>query len=109
MKYPVELAAQFIRRADYVLANDVLRDEYGVEFGNPTQIRYCSSDPEDIIGKALKRTAHVFGCLTCTEDDIFLTIVGEKEAIDKLEEVRQVALSDEYGYKGLLNRGLVGS
>lgn len=106
MKHPVELAAQFIRRADYVLANDVLRDEYGVEFGNPAQIRYCSSDPEDIIGKALERTAHVFGGLTCTEDDIFLTVVGEKEAIDKLEEVRQVALSDEYGYKNALNRAL---
>lgn len=107
MKHPVELAAQFIRRADYVLANDVLRDEYGVEFGSPAQIRYCSSDPEDIISKALQRTAHVFGCLTCTEDDIFLTIVGEKEAIDKLEEVRQVALSDEYGYKGLVNYALL--
>lgn len=31
MKHPVELAAQFIRRADYVLANDVLRDEYGAD------------------------------------------------------------------------------
>ena len=106
MKHPVELTAQFIRRADYVLANDMLRDEYRVEFANPAQIVYCFSDPEDIIGKALERTAHVFGCLTCTEDDIFLTVVGEKEAIDKLEEVRQVALSDEYGYKGLLNNAL---
>ena len=26
VKHPVELAAQFSRRADYVLANDVLRD-----------------------------------------------------------------------------------
>lgn len=51
VKHPVELAAQFIRRADYVLANDVLRDEYDVEFGSPAQIGYCSSDPEDIIGK----------------------------------------------------------
>lgn len=106
MKHPVELAAQFIRRADYVLANDVLRDEYGVEYGNPAQIGYCSLDPEDIIGKALERTASVFGCLTHTENDIFLTIVGEKEAIDKLEEVRLVALSDEYGYKDPLNRVL---
>lgn len=76
MKHPVELAAQFIRRADYVLANDVLRDEYGAKLAHPAQIRYCSSDPEDIIGKALERTAHVFGCLTSTEDDIFLTVVG---------------------------------
>lgn len=106
MKHPVELAAQFIRRADYVLANDVLRDEYGVEYGNPAQIGYCSFDPEDIIGKALERTAIVFGCLTYTENDIFLTVVGEKEAIDKLEEVRQVALSDEYGYKNALNKAL---
>lgn len=107
MKHPVEMAAQFIRRADYVLANDVLMDEYGVEFGSAAQIGYCYSDPEDIIGKALERTAHVFGCLTCTEDDVFLTVVGEKEAIDKLEEVRQVALSDEYGYKGLVNYALL--
>lgn len=106
MKHPVELAAQFIRRADYVLANDVLRDEYGVEYGNPAQIGYRSLNPEDIIGKSLERTANVFGCLMYRENDIYLTIVGEKEAIDKLEEVRQVALSDEYGYKGLLNKAL---
>lgn len=104
MKHPVELAAQFIRRGDFVLANDVLRDEYGVELGHPAQIGYCSFDPEDIIGKALKDTAKVFGCLTYTEDGIYLTIVGEKEAIDKLEEVRLVALSDEYGYKNALNK-----
>lgn len=106
MRHPVELAAQFIRRADYVLANDVLRDECGVEYGNPAQIGYCSFDPEDIIGKALERTANVFGCLMHTEDDIYLTIVGEKEVIDRLEEVRQVALSDEYGYKNALNKAL---
>lgn len=106
MKHPVELAAQFIRRGDFVLANDVLRDEYGVELGHPAQIGYCSFDQEDIIGKALERTARVFGCLTHTEDGIYLTVVGEKEAIDKLEEVRQVVLSDEYGYKNPLNKAL---
>ena len=72
----------------------------------PPQIGYCSFDPEDIIGKALERTARVFGCLTHTEDNTYLTVVGEKEAIDNLEEVRLVALSDEYGYKNLLNRAL---
>nr|DAE74607.1 MAG TPA: hypothetical protein [Bacteriophage sp.] len=106
MKHPVESAARFICRADYVLANDVLRDEYGVEYGNPAQIGYCSFDLEDTIGMALERTANVFGCLTHKENDTFLTVVGEKEAIDKLEEVRHVALSDEYGYKGLLNKAL---
>lgn len=106
MKHPVELAAQFIRRADYVLANDVLRDEYGVEYGNPAQIGYCSFDPEDTIGMSLERTANVFGCLTHKENDTFLTVVGEKEAIDKLEEVRLVALSDEYGYKNAMNKVL---
>lgn len=106
MKHPVELAARFIRRADFVLANDLLREEYGVEYGNPAQIGYCSFDPEDVIGKALERTARVFGCLTHTEEGIYLTIVGEKEAIDKLEEVRLVALSDEYGYKNALNKAL---
>lgn len=108
MKHPVELAAQFIRRADYVLANDVLRDEYGVELGHPAQIGYCSFDPEDIIVKALERTARVFGCLTHTEDNTYLTVVGEKEVIDKLEEVRQVALSDEYGYKVLSEADIAG-
>lgn len=108
MKHPVELAAQFIRRANYVLANDVLKDEYGVEYRNPAQIGYCSCDPKDIIGKALERTAWVFGCLTHTEGDTFLTVVGEKEAISKLEEVRQVALSDKYGYKDPLNKAASG-
>ena len=104
MKHPVELAAQFIRRADYVLANDVLRDECGVEYANPAQIGYCSFDPEDIVGKALKHTGEVFGCVTYTENNTFLTVVGEREAIDKLEEVRRVALSDEYGYKDALSK-----
>lgn len=103
MKHPVELAAQFIRRGDFVHANDVLRDEYGVELGHPAQIGYCSFDPADM---ALERTAIVFGCLTHTEEGIYLTVVGEKEVIDKLEEVRQIALSDEYGYKDLLNKAL---
>ena len=106
MKHPVELAAQFIRRADFVLANDVLREEYDVELAHPAQIGYCSFDPEDVIGKALERTAWVFGCLMHTEDAHYLTIVGEKEAIDKLEGVRLVALSDEYGYKNPLNKAL---
>lgn len=104
MTHPIESAARLIRRGDYVLANAVLRDGYGVEYGDTAQIGYCSFDTEDIIGGALKHTASVFGCLTYTENDIFLTVVGEKEAIDKLEEVRRVALSDEYGYKNALNK-----
>jgi hypothetical protein len=106
MRNAVELAARFIRRADFVLANDVLREEYGIELAHPAQIEYCSFDPEDIIGEALEHTAKGFGCLTYTGDAHYLTVVGEKEAIDKLEEVRQVALSDEYGYKNALNRAL---
>lgn len=102
MKHPVELAAQFIRRGDFVHANDVLRDEYGVELGHPAQIGYCSFDPENL-ALVLERTARVFGCLTHTEEGIYLTVVGEKEVIDKLEEVRLVALSDEYGYKNALS------
>ena len=42
-------------RADDVLANDVLREEYAVEQG----------DPEDVIGEALEHTAKVFGCHRC--------------------------------------------
>ena len=66
------------------LANDVLRDEYGAKLGHPAQIRYCSSDPEDITGKALERTAHVFGCLTCTEDDIFLDMENDLKPMSLL-------------------------
>lgn len=31
MRDAVELTARFIRRGDFVLANDVLREEYGVK------------------------------------------------------------------------------
>lgn len=106
MRHPIELAAWFFRRGEIVLGNDVLMDEYGVEYANSAQIGYCSFDPEDIIGKVLEQTANAFGCLMYTEDGTFLTVVGEKEAIDKLEEVRRVALSDEYGYRDPLNRAV---
>lgn len=107
MKHPVELADQFIRRGDYVLANDVLREEYGIEYAKPAQVGYYSPDPEDSgLGDTLRHVAELFGCLTYEENDNLLTVVGEKEAIDTLEEVRQVALSDEYGYKNALNKAL---
>lgn len=34
----VELAAQFIRRGGEVLANDILKDERGVEYKIPAQV-----------------------------------------------------------------------
>lgn len=108
MRDAVELAARFIRRGDYVLANDVLRDEFGAELGDPAQIQYCSFGSKDILVWALKHTAEMFGCLTYMEDNTRLNIVGEKEAIDNLEEARRVALSDEYGYEDQLNKYMWG-
>lgn len=63
-----------------------------------TQKEYCFFKPTSILRKALENTAKSFGCLTYTEDDYWLTIVGEKTTIDNIEEVRHIILSDEYGY-----------
>lgn len=109
MRHPIELAAHFFRRGEIVLGNDVLRDEYGVEYSNPAQVGYCSFDPEDTIGEALENVARLLDCLTYTEGNTYLTVVGEKEAIDALEEVRRVALSDEYGYTDPLNKAVSGA
>ena len=113
MKNPIELAAQFIRRDNIVLANDVLRDEYGVEYAYPAQVQYYEFHyTGQYINEALKHVAEMFGCLTymAREDgSTWLTVVGEKEAIDKLEEVRRVALSDEYGYKDALSKAVSGA
>ena len=109
MSDAVERAARFIRRGDYVHANAVLKYECAVEYVNPAQRGYCCFDPEDLIGGALENVARLLDCLTYTEGDTFLTVVGEKEAIDALEEVRRVALSDEYGYKDALNKAVSGA
>lgn len=68
------------------------------EYRDPAQRGYCFFKPKSVLRKALKNAAESFGCLAYTEDDYWLTIVGEKAAVDNVEEVRRLVLSDEYGY-----------
>lgn len=42
MRHPIELAAWFFRRGEFVLGNDVLKDEYGVEYNRPGQAEYLA-------------------------------------------------------------------
>lgn len=109
MKHPVELAAQFIRRDNIVLANDVLKDEYGVEYKHPSQVEYYAiyQDHSDakVVNESLKSIAEMYGCSTCLASDAYtgkLTIVGEEDAISLLKYVWRIALSDEYGYDAML-------
>lgn len=113
MRYPIEPAAQFIRRGDFVLANDVLRDECGVEYTEPAQAQYYAlyKDHGDskAINESLKSIAEMLGCQTCMElgeDSSRLTVVGEDDAITTLREIWRLALSDEYGYKDGLKKHL---
>ena len=108
MNSSVELAAQFIHRGDIVLANDVLRDECGVEYGYPAQVQYYEFHytGQSII-KALKNLSEMFGCLTsimCEGASTWLTVVGEKDSVDALQKAQRLAVSGEYGYKELLKK-----
>lgn len=98
MNDAVEAAASHIRRANFVLAHEMLSKEFGVEYRHPVQREYCFFKPKSVLRKGLKNAAESFGCLTYMEDDYRLTIVGEGATIDNLEAVRCVVLSDEYGY-----------
>lgn len=40
MKNTIELAAEFIRRAAFVDANALLKDECGVEYKKPSQVQW---------------------------------------------------------------------
>lgn len=111
MRHPIELAAWFFRRGEIVLGNDVLRDEYGVEYSNPSQVEYYAiyRDHSDAraINKSLKCVAEMYGCLTYLESDADtgrLTIVGEDDIISFLKYCWRVALSDEYGYDAKLKK-----
>ena len=95
-------AASLIRNGNVALANDVVRYEYDY----PAQREYCFFKPKSVLRKALKNAAESFGCLTYMGDDYWLTIVGERTAIDNLEEVRCVVLSDEHGYGRTLNNAV---
>lgn len=109
MRHPIELAAGFFRRGEFVLGNDVLKDEYDIEYKNPSQVEYYAvyRDHSDarVINESLKNIAEMYGCLTYSESDAYtgrLTIVGEDDIISFLKYVWRVALSDEYGYDAML-------
>jgi hypothetical protein len=111
MRHPIELAAYFFRRGEFVLGNDVLRDDYGVEYSNPSQVEYYAiyRDHSDAraINESLKCVAEMYGCLTYLESDADtgrLTIVGEYDVISFLKYCWRVALSDEYGYDAKLKK-----
>jgi hypothetical protein len=116
MRHPIELAAYFFRRGEFVLGNDVLRDEYGVEYSNPSQVEYYAiyRDHSDAraINESLKCVAEMYGCLTYLESDADtgrLTIVGEDDVISFLKYCWRVALSDEYGYDAKLKKRVLGA
>lgn len=116
MRHPIESAAWFFRRGEFVLGNDVLKDECGVEYKRPDQAEYYAiyRDHSDAraINEALKSIAEMYGCLTCLASDTYtgkLTIVGEEDTITLLKYVWRVGLSDKYGYDAMLkNRVLDG-
>lgn len=109
MRHPIESAAWLFRRGEFVLGNDVLKDEYSVEYKHPSQAEYYAiyRDHPDAraINESLKSIAEMYGCLTCLASDAYtgkLTIVGEEDMVSLLKHVWRVALSDEYGYDGKL-------
>lgn len=109
MSHSIELAAYFFRRGEIVFGNDVLMDNYGVEYSNPSQVEYYAiyRDHPDAraINESLKCVAEMYGCLAYLESDADtgrLTIVGEDDIISFLKYCWRVALSDEYGYDAML-------
>lgn len=99
MKNTIELAAEFIRRAAFVDANALLKDECGVEYKKPSQAQYYAlfKDHEDskAINEALKHIADMLGCMTYIEyqeSSSRLTIVGEEMAVGTVRQVWQTAL-----------------
>lgn len=99
MKNTIELAAEFIRRAAFVDANALLKDECGVEYKKPSQVQYYAlfkdHDDSKAIIEALKHVADMLGCMTCIEDQEStsrLTVVGEEMAVNTVRQVWQTAL-----------------
>lgn len=60
-KNTIELAAEFIRRAAFVDANALLKDECGVEYKNPSQVQYYALFKDHDDAKAISRHARVSG------------------------------------------------
>ena len=80
MKNIIELAAEFIRRAAFVDANALLKDECGVENQEPSQAQYYALFKDH---EALKHVADMLGCMTYIEyqePTSRLTVVGEEVA-----------------------------
>ena len=99
MKNTIELAAEFIRRAAFVDANALLKDECGVEYRNPSQVQYYAlfrdHDDSRAINEALKHVADMLGCMTSIEyqeSTSRLTVVGEEMAVDTVRHVWRTAL-----------------
>lgn len=99
MKNTIELAAEFIRRAAFVDANALLKDECGVEYKKPSQVQYYAlfkdHDDSKAINEALKHTADMLGCMTYIEyqeSTSRLTVVGEEMAVNTVRQVWQTAL-----------------
>lgn len=99
MKNAIELAAEFIRRAAFVDANALLKDECGVEYQEPSQAQYYAlfKDHEDAkaINEALKHVADMLGCMTYIEYQepaSRLTVVGEEMAVGTVRQVWRTAL-----------------
>lgn len=51
MRHPIELAAGFFHRGEFVLGNDVLKDEYDIEYKNPGQAEYYAVYRDDLDAK----------------------------------------------------------
>lgn len=113
MRHPIELAAGFFRRGEFVLGNDVLNDEYDIEYKNPGQVEYYAVYRDDLdakaINKALRDIAEMCGCLTYLESGTSicrLVVVGEEGAVNRVKYAWRIAMSDEYGYKAYINQHL---
>lgn len=107
MKNTIELAAEFIRRAAFVDANALLKDECGVEYKKPSQVEYYAlfkdHDDSKAINEALKHVADMLGCMTYIEyqeSASRLTVVGEEMAVGTVRQVWQTALK---AYTTMLN------
>lgn len=99
MKNTIELAAEFIRRAAFVEANALLKDECGVEYKKPSQVQYYAlfkdHDDSKAINEALKHVADMLGCMTYIEHQEStsrLTVVGEEMAVNTVRQMWQTAL-----------------
>lgn len=91
--------AEFIRRAAFVDANALLKDECGVEYKKPSQVEYYAlfkdHDDSKAINEALKHVADMLGCMTYIEyqeSTSRLTVVGEEMAVNTVRHVGRIAL-----------------